>query len=455
MTSITRRTFLHIGTQSLGILCAGGCLSRFNRLYAAVAPPEDYKALVCIFLMGGNDGNNVIVPIKTESQSYADYIRVRGETLGLKQSELGEIAAGHGKETYGLHPQLAALRELYLQSQGKVAFVANIGTLLKPITKQQFQQGAPVPGNLYSHSDQQQQWQTASLPASPHTGWAGRAADVLSSINLPSKFPLSVSTAGNSLFLAGDSPQASMINGSLGLSASDRSPIVAARDHAFQEILNFQTGLALIQKANQVTADGLRAAKELNAALSVGSALQTTFPSSSLGKQLQQVAQIINVRRALGMKRQIFFASFGDFDTHSSAMPRQNKLLADLAASMSAFYHATLELGLEKQVLTFTESEFGRTLQPSSGAGSDHAWGSHQIVMGGTVKAADVYGEFPILALNGPDDISGRGVWLPSVSLDQYGATLASWFGVPDDSLSQVFPNLVSFTPQKLTFLEA
>jgi len=454
MTPITRRTFLHIGSQSLGVLCAGGCLSRFNRLYAAVAPQEDYKALVCIFMMGGNDGNNVIVPIKTESQSYEDYIRVRGETLGLKRDELVEIAAGHGKETYGLHPQLAPLREFYLQSpQGKVAFVANIGTLLKPITKQQFQQGAPVPGNLYSHSDQQQQWQTASLPASPHTGWAGRAADVLASVNLPSKFPLSVSTAGNSLFLTGDSPQASMIKGSLGLSAADGSPIVAARDHAFQEILNFETGLALIQKANQVTADGLRAAKELNAALSVGSALQTVFPSSNLGKQLQQVAQIINVRKTLGMKRQIFFCSFGDFDTHSSAMPRQKKLLADLAASMSAFYHGTMELGLEKQVLTFTESEFGRTLQPSSGAGSDHAWGSHQILMGGAVKAADVYGRFPILALNGPDDISGRGVWLPSISLDQYGATFASWFGVPDDSLAQVFPNLASFTPQKLPFL--
>jgi uncharacterized protein (DUF1501 family) len=453
MTSITRRTFLQSGTKSLAVLCAGGCLSRFNRLYAAVTPQEDYKALVCIFMMGGNDGNNVIVPIKTESQTYDDYFRVRGATLGLKQNELGEVATARGPETYGLHPQLKPLRELYLQSQGKVAFIANIGTLLKPISKQQYQHGAPVPGNLYSHSDQQQQWQTASVPASFHTGWAGRAANVLTPVNLPSKFPLSVSTAGNSLFLAGDSPQVSMINGSLGLSAADGSPIVAARDNAFQEILNFQTGLSLIQKANQVTADGLRAAKELNAVLSVGSPLQTPFPSSSLGKQLQQVAQIISVRKALGMKRQIFFVSFGDFDTHTAAMPRQNKLLADLAVSMSAFYHAAMELGLEKQVLTFTESEFGRTLQPSSGAGSDHAWGSHQIVMGGAVKAADVYGRFPILALNGPDDISGRGVWLPSISLDQFGATLASWFGVPDDSLSTVFPNLAAFTPQRLTFL--
>jgi uncharacterized protein (DUF1501 family) len=419
-----------------------------------VTPQEDYKALVCIFMMGGNDGNNVVVPIKTESQTYDDYLRVRGITLGLPQKELGEIAATNGRETYGMHAQLAPLRELYNQSpHGKLAIVANLGTLLKPITKQQYQQGAPVPGNLFSHSDQQQQWQGASLPASPHTGWAGRAADVLSSVNLPSKFPMSVSTAGNSLFLSGDSPQVSMINGSLGLGGAEASPVVSEQDHAFQEILNFQTGLALIQKANQVTADGLRAAKELNAALSEGTPLQTAFPPSSLGQQLKQVAQILSVRKNLGMKRQIFFVSFGDFDTHSSAMPRQNKLLADLAASMSAFYQATMELGLEKQVLTFTESEFGRTLQPSSGAGSDHAWGSHQIVMGGAVKAADIYGRFPQLALNGPDDITGRGVWLPTISLDQYGASFASWFGVPDESLTTAFPNLASFSPRKLAFV--
>src|ERR1700739_4129120 len=292
MNLISRRTFLHIGTRTLSVLCAGGCLSRFNRLYAAVTPAEDYKALVCIFMMGGNDGNNVIVPIKTESQSYGDYIRVRA-LLGLKQEELGVITAAEGRETYGLHPQLAPLRELYLQSPGKIVFVANVGTLLKPITMQQFHQGGPVPDNLYSHSDQQHQWQTASLPASPHTGWAGRTTDVLSSVNLPSKFPMSVSTAGNSLFLAGDSPQASMINGSLGLSAAEGSPIVAARDNAFQEVLNFNSGLALIQKANQVTADGLRAAKKLNAALSAGASLSVAFPDSSVGRQLQQVAQIV------------------------------------------------------------------------------------------------------------------------------------------------------------------
>jgi uncharacterized protein (DUF1501 family) len=211
--------------------------------------------------------------------------------------------------------------------------------------------------------------------------------------------------------------------------------------------------MALIQKANQVTADGLDAAKELNAALLAESSLKTTFPESALGRQLQEVARIMNVRRNLGAQRQIFYVSLGDFDTHTDTMPRQKVLLGDMAASMSAFYDATLEMGVENEVITFTESEFGRTLQPSSGAGTDHAWGSHHMVMGGSVKAGDIYGAFPVLALQGPDDVTGRGVWLPSVSLDQYGATLASWFGVANASLTKVFPNLGNFTPRKLGFV--
>ena len=234
---------------------------------------------------------------------------------------------------------------------------------------------------------------------------------------------------------------------------SDGSLAENTRDAAFQQIVKFSSGMALIQKANQVTADGLNAARELNGALSAGSSQKTQFPDSGLGRQLQEVARIMNVRKELGARRQIFYVALGDFDTHTDNMRRQDLLLADMAGSMSAFYEATLEMGVEQQVVTFTESEFGRTLQPSSGAGTDHAWGSHHIVMGGPVKSADIYGEFPMLALQGPEDVTGRGVWLPSISLDQYGATLASWFGVADDALPKVFPNLGNFTPKKLAFV--
>ena len=451
MSYITRRELLRMGAQSLGFLAAGGCLGRFSRLYAAASETNDYRALVCIFMLGGNDGNNLIVPIKTEKQSYSDYIRVRGTIAGLPQNSLGVIATANGKEMYGLHARLDRLRDLY--SRGKLAVVANVGTLVRPISREQYQQGAAVPLNLFSHSDQQQQWQMASIPGAPHNGWAGRAADLVSIRSAPSRFPIGVSTAGNSLFLTGELPEVSIINGQLGLDGSDGSIAENARDAAFQQIVKFPTGMALIQKANQVTADGLNAAKELNGALSAGSSLKTPFPSTSLGKQLQQVARVMNVRKELGAQRQIFYVAIGDFDTHTDSMRRQDVLLADMAASMSAFYDATLEMQIERQVVTFTESEFGRTLQPSSGAGTDHAWGSHHLVMGGAVKAADVCGVFPALALQRPEDVTGRGVWVPTISLDQYGATLASWFGVADDSLTKVFPNLGNFSPRKLAFV--
>ncbi len=447
---ITRRTLLRLGAGSLAILGAGGRLNRFGRLNAQVVnPPSNYKAMVCIFLFGGDDSNNLIVPVQTALQNYNGYFAVRGSTLGLPSGTLAQITAASG-DVYGLHPSLSPLQTLYQQKE--LAFVANVGTLLKPITKDQFQQGqAPVPVNLFSHSDQQSQWQTT--PGAT-TGWGGRAADILQALNGTSTFPTGVSTAGNSLFLTGQqTTPASVTNGGLGLDGSDGSDAANARDNAFQQILTFDSGMSLIQAANGLTSDGIQAGKELNAALSGGAALQTVFPQSSLGAQLQQVAQIMKVRATLGVNRQIFFVSQGGYDTHTDQLPQQIGLFSDLAASMAAFYQATVELGLAGQVVTFTESEFGRTCQPSTGAGSDHAWGSHHIVMGSALKGADVYGTFPLIALDGPDDVTGRGVWLPSTSLDQYGATIASWFGVPDGSLTTVFPNLSNFSTQKLAFL--
>ena len=447
---ISRRTLLRFGAGSLGILGAGGRLSRLGRLNAQVInPTPNYKAMVCIFLFGGNDGNNLIVPIQTALQNYSNYFGVRGNTLGLPTNSLAQIASASG-DVYGFHQSLTPLQTLYQQKV--LSVVANVGTLLKPLNKQQYQQGQiPVPTNLFSHSDQQQQWQTT--PGS-RTGWGGRAIDILQSMNAPSTFPTGVSVAGNSLFLTGQSSTpASVTNGGLGLDGSDESDAANARDTAFQQILTFDTGMSLIQAANKFTRDGIQAGKDLNAALSSGGALQTVFPQTGLGSQLQQVAQIMKVRTTLGMNRQIFFCSQGGYDTHTDQIPQQAALFSELAGGISAFYNATVELGLANQVVTFTESDFSRTCQPDTGAGSDHAWGSHHVVVGAALKGADVYGKFPLLALDGPDDVTGRGVWLPSTSLDQYAATIASWFGVPDSSLTTVFPNLVNFTTQKLGFV--
>ncbi len=447
---ITRRSLLRLGIGSLGLMGLGGRLSRLGMLNAQVVnSTPDYKAMVCVFLFGGNDGNNTLIPLHTGQQDYSAYLRARGVGLALPQNTLAQITAASG-DVYGLHPSLSPLAALY--QQRRLAMVANVGTLLKPLTKQQYNQGlVAVPSNLFSHSDQQQQWQTTP---GLRTGWGGRAADILSALNAPATFPTGVSTAGNPVFLAGQNTRpASLSNGGLGLDGYDGSPAANARDAAFQQILTFDTGLSLIQTANRFTTEGIAAGKELNAALASGGALQTVFPSSSLGAQLQQVAQIMKVRGALGMNRQIFFASMGGFDTHTNQLPDHAALLANLAAAMSAFNDATTELGLDGRVVTFTESEFGRTCQASTGVGSDHAWGSHQIVMGSAVTSPDVYGVYPSVDLGGADDVTGRGVWLPTTSLDQYAATIASWFGVPDASLPAVFPNLANFNNPKLGFV--
>lgn len=444
--AISRRSLLRLGAGALGLLGAGSRLSRLGMLNAATnAASTDYKALICIFLFGGNDANNLIVPMS--SQGYADYSAVRGGAIALAQSALKPVATVTGNVPYGFHPNLAPFQQLF--NLKKLAVVANVGMLVRPITVQQYQQGTgPVPMNLFSHSDQQSQWQIAPSSNPARTGWGGRAADVIAAVNAPSTFPAGVSTAGNSLFLTGqNSTPATVTNGGLGLAGSDGSPLANARDNAFQQILTFKSGLSLVQRGSDITSEGIRVGQVLNSTLNGVSPLVTQFPNTGLGQQMSEVARIIKVRAALGMNRQIFFVSQGGYDTHTDEINSQIGLYDELSQAIQAMHAATVELGVESQVTTFTESEFGRTFQPSSGNGSDHAWGSHHIVMGGAVNGGDLYGKFPTLHLSGPDDVSGRGVWLPSTSLDQYGATLASWFGVPDTSLTTVFPNLTNFQP--------
>lgn len=213
------------------------------------------------------------------------------------------------------------------------------------------------------------------------------------------------------------------------------------------------TGLKLVQAANSISARGIQNADELVKAMNGAPALMTSFPKSDLAAQLEQVAKIIQVRDKLGLHRQIFFCSLGGFDTHTAQLNTQENLFAQLSQALSAFYKATEELGVSDSVTTFTESDFGRTLQPNTNSGTDHAWGNHHLILGASVKGGDLYGTFPQLALGGPDDTDTRGRWIPPTSLDQYGATLASWFGVTDSALSTVFPNLHNFQARNLEFM--
>jgi uncharacterized protein (DUF1501 family) len=240
---------------------------------------------------------------------------------------------------------------------------------------------------------------------------------------------------------------------SLQLKGFNSSAQSQARWNAMNNLLTLDTGVSLAQAANDTLASTIADATALGAALSKASALKTVFPKTSIAQQLQQVAQIIQVQANIGMRRQIFFCSLGGFDTHTNELNTHNNLYPQLSPAIAAFYEATQELGMAQNVTTFTESDFSRTLQPTSGDGSDHAWGSHHLVVGGAVQGGQVFGQFPTFALGGPDDADTRGRWIPTTSIDQYGATLCSWFGIPQSALSTVFPNLANFTIGKLGFL--
>lgn len=442
----TRRQFLK-ACCTFGAAGAAAHLTRFGLMTANAQSASNYKALVCVFLFGGNDANNMIIPMS--STGFSAYQQIRG-VLSLQQSSLLAVNTKAGA-AYGLHPRLVNLRNLY--TQGKAAMVFNVGTLVRPTTKSQYENNTvPLPRNLYSHSDQQQQWQTANPTVAGGTGWGGRVNDVVAP---NTAFPAGVSVAGNSALLNGLMATGVSISpgSNFGLDTFGSQTAATARMTAFQNILTFNSGVQMITSTQGVLGNALKSAQAINQALASGRPLTTVFPNTGLGQQLAEVAKVMQVRDALGMNRQIFFASMGGFDNHSNLLQDQDPLLQELDGGLGAFQSALAELGIEQNVITFTESEFNRTCNASGTNGSDHAWGSHHFVMGAPVKGADAYGTFPTLALNGPDDVSGRGVWLPSSSLDQYAATMASWFGVPDANLGTVFPNLPNFAAPKLTFI--
>jgi len=463
----SRRDFLKIGLRcfpALGAASVVGKLSQVNAL-AQSACPTDYKALVCVFLFGGLDTNNVVIPINTPksnaNNSYANYSKIRSG-LALAQSSLNQINTSQG-DSYGLHPSLAEIASLYNSGSagsGKVAIVANVGTLVAPLTQKQYtgQQGQ-IPINLFSHLDQQTAMQSSVAQGFATSGWAGRVADAMHGCNT-SNFPLIVSLDGSVLFATGaqTTPATLTAGQTLGLQGFNTNAANVARLNALGNLLNFDNNFAMVNAANKITANGINQAGLLNQALSGATALQTAFPNTSLGNQMAQIAKIISVRSQLGVSRQIFFAYLGGFDTHDGELNTHTQLLPQVSQAMSAFYSATVELGVANNVVTFTESDFSRTFQPSGGAtiGTDHAWGSHLMVMGGAVKGGDVYGQFPTQGLgsaNSPDDANNRGVWIPTTSLDQYGATLATWFGLSSTQLATVFPNLKNFTTSLPAFL--
>lgn len=443
---IPRRSFLRYASLAAAGSVAG--IGPFGALNAfAQSGSTDYKALVCIFLEGGNDGNNTLVPYDTTG--YKNYASLRGP-LSLSQGSLLPLT---NLPNFALNGNIPEIQKLF--NGGQAALVANVGTLVAPTTRAQYLSGqAATPHNLFSHVDQASLWQNCDQRTTKAAGWGGLIADVLQGGNSPGKYPVVTSVAGAQIFCTGNNTSySSIIPGNYGQVLCTEKTGCDARLAAAQQMLTFDSGLTLIQADNELTSNAYSYSTVLTSAVSSVSPLATAFPNTSLGMQLQQIAQVIQVRAALGTGRQIFFASLQGFDTHANQIAIQSPLLVELSQAMNAFYSATEELGVSSNVTSFTMSDFARALQPNSASGSDHAWGSHHVVMGGAVKGGKLYGTYPTLALGGPDDMGSTGRWIPTTSAAQYAATLASWFGVADANLNSIFPVLDNFQTRNLGFV--
>ena len=417
---------------------------------AALAAPADYRALVCVFLFGGNDQTNTVVPYDE-----AEYAVYRNARPGIARDRtdlvsLGPVAAQGGR-SFALPKELAPLATLY--AQGAAAIVANVGPLVVPTTKAEYRNAAvPLPPKLFSHNDQQSVWQSSDAEGGT-VGWGGRFGDLLATANGSPTFT-AVSVSGAAVFLAGQQILQYQVGsgGPVAISALTGNPFGSPRAAAtLRQLLTATYPHLFDNEYARVTARSIDAAAALSEALAGAPALTTPFPDDNpLAQQLRMVARIISVRGALGARRQVFFVSQGGYDTHDNQLGTQPGLHAGLAAAIDSFYRATVELGVAGSVTTFTASDFGRTLS-SNGDGSDHGWGAHHFVVGGAVRSG-IHGRFPVVALNTAEDV-GSGRLLPTTAVVQYASTLARWFGVPDASLTDALPDIINFGTRDLGFL--
>jgi uncharacterized protein (DUF1501 family) len=448
---ILRRNFL----KGLGAVTAAQVIPGLSAMNAYAQSAGDYRALVCVFLFGGNDSNNMIVP--TQTAEYNVYAAGRGGVGGggiaLAQGSLVPLADASGTR-FGLHPNLAPLQQIW--ANGDLGLVFNAGPLVQPITRDQYRANRSVrPLNLFSHDDQQERWQSGLAQAESAIGWGGRLADRVRTLNSGSSVPMNISVAGNDVFLVGPVTQQYSVptGGSFGLSGFGNNAQSNARRAAMEQLFALDVQKSLVKSAADVIAGAVNASAALNGVVNnATAAVNPSFANRNTGlsNQLRAVARMIEGRSTLGLRRQIFFVSHGGYDNHQNQLVDQGGRFADLGPSLRAFYDAMRAIGVQDEVTTFTMSDFGRTLRVNDG-GSDHAWGSHQFVLGGAVRGG-TYGTFPNLALGGPDDTDRDGRWIPTIAVDQYAATLARWFGVPDADLPAVVPNIGRFATANLGF---
>lgn len=458
----SRREFL----RRAGLLAGAGAaanwalqLGALGPAAAANAPNGDYRALVCIFLYGGNDQWNTFVP--TDGESYDSYVAARSGLARARSAVLDISPEGGfgGPASFGFAPELSRLRDLF--SAGDAAVVANVGTLLAPLDKSGYSAVANRPPQLFSHNDQQSFWQ-AGAPEGASTGWGGRIADFVLDHNGDDSLFTSISTFGNAVMMSGQDAVQYQVSGRGVTSLREDVFTSPSLGGGLRSVMSAQ-GPRLFQRAYSATAKrGLQAADQLSAAIAQAAGLvdiasyfatdNPPAPAVNLTSQLEIVAQLIAAgRNELGLKRQVFFVGLGGFDNHSRLLEDHLPLLRTLDIGLAGFHDAMVALGATDDVTTFTASDFGRSLV-SNGDGTDHGWGGHHLVVGGAVRGNRVVGASPVVADDGPDDV-GRGRLLPTISVDQYAATFARWLGVSEGDLSAVAPNLDRFDLQDLGLL--
>ena len=447
------------------------------------SPPSDYRALVCIFFFGGNDGNNTVIPIHNDANvsGYSHYSAARApQGLALAQDTLLPIAVPRiGGLSYGLHPAFgtvtgginAGIHPLW--EQNKMAMVTNVGTLVRPLTRLEYQQHPNWrPDNLFSHSDQVTQHHNARADVLMLSGWGGRISDRMTLSANPTRLVPTVSSLGGSrLFTVGEftqplsiGPAPTPLSSILALTGFNGTPMSNARLAALEGQLDIEQGHDLVRASNEIQREAIRISRTLND----NSEVTVAFPNTDIGNQLKQIARVIKSRTSLNMNRQIFFCSIDGFDTHTGQLLGQSMLLTRFSQAARAFYDEMTAQGLADKVTQFTMTDFNRTFNPGgsgSNVGSDHAWGNHQFVIGGSVMGGDFYGintsngtPFPTLVQDGPDDSdigSARGRWIPTTSVEQYANTLATWFGLQSTDVQYVFPNMGNFPVTNLGFMTA
>jgi len=454
-TNPSRRAFLkRASALSIAGAAAPWALNLAAMADASAAGASDYKAIVCIFLYGGNDYANTVVPY--DAASYSTYQAMRPSFAHARASldatllkpDAAPLDGTGAAHQYALAPNLAPLLPLF--DSGKLGVLMNIGTLIGPTTKLQWNtKSVKLPAKLFSHNDQQSTWQS-SAPEGAISGWGGRIGDAFEAGNGNATFTC-VNVSGNAIFMTGASAVQYQVstNGSVPLNAL-KTPLFGSSTatEALRTLITQPRTHVLENEYNRVARRSVDANSTLTSALATGAALATPFPpSNNLGDQLKMVARMIAAAPALGLKRQVFFVSLGGFDLHDKMAVTHPVLMKAVADAMAAFYASTVELGVADSVTTFTASDFGRTMTGNND-GSDHGWGSMHFVLGGAVKGKRLYGTAPVVANGGPDDV-GQGRLLPTTSVDQLAATLGKWMGVSDSALLTMLPSLSNWDAAK------